>query len=198
MKICIWSMDIEFSDESPENDREEMSNSVEIPTESVETDYELIAVVAEDSSRTIAVEGLGIPWHYPEDKKQFKALVENEHQLFGRKTFEQMTNPTKESIVLTHNENYSVSEPHIHVANSKEEAEKILSTFDDVVYNLGGSEIYELFFDECSKLIVSHIPEVADTEDNVAKKFPPILSDEWEITSVKEFTSFERVTYTRK
>jgi dihydrofolate reductase len=160
--------------------------------------YEMIMIAAMDEDNTIAIEGEGIPWDIEEDLQQYLDKTRDKPLLLGRKTFESTRQKmNKTTVVLTRDEDYTIEQENIHVANSKEEAEEILSTVDEPVYNLGGAQIYDLFIDTADTLIISHIDgEYNASEPSQEKKFPEISMEDWNIEDVEMYDEFQLVTYT--
>lgn len=160
----------------------------------------LISIAAIDENRTIAIEGEGIPWDYPQDLEQYLEKTSDEHLLFGRKTFESTRQPvTKQSILLTRDPNYTVDNSNISIANSKEEALELLDSIEGDVYNIGGAKIYNMFLEETDELILSELPEDHTGYDQDRyKKFPNIEWDNWEEINQEEYENFTVKIYSRK
>lgn len=160
---------------------------------------ELVSVVAISENNVIATDD-GIPWSYPVDKRQYMARIRGSPLLIGRKTYEAMVNyqtellEASEMIVLTTNEDYSTDIPHHEVVTSKEDALDWVADQTETVYNIGGGQIYELFWDETDRLIVSHLPEVVE---NGSVFFPTIDDAVWTTIATEEFDNFTVKTYER-
>lgn len=159
------------------------------------------AIVAMDEDNTIAIEGEGIPWNIKEDHRHLKREIKDRPVLMGRKTFEAMSPRTLEltgkRIILTRDRDYEEDLDNTFVFNSKSEAKLFCKAIDEPIYNLGGAEIYELFFDEFNQLIVSHIDgSYADPDDNT-RTFPEISADTWTVTKKEEYDDFTVNYYSR-
>lgn len=160
----------------------------------------MVMIVAIDENNTIAIKGEGIPWDIEEDFNQYLEKTRDKPLIMGRKTYEATRQPMpKTSIVMTRDESYTVDNDNINVVHSKEEAEEILETIDEPIYNIGGSQVYSMFFEETNKLIVSHIDgeyKAENPENEI--KFPEISLEEWEIENVELYDQFQLITYNRK
>jgi dihydrofolate reductase len=115
--------------------------------------FELI--VASDKNGVIGNNNT-IPWHIPEDLKRFRQLTLNNIVVMGRKTFESLPNgPLKDriNIVITQN-------PHQYKNTDSVIYSNMENVFDIIKHNsenkkvfiIGGSEIYKLFFNNCSTI----------------------------------------------
>ena len=100
-------------------------------------------------------------FHISEDLKHFKRTTLGEAIIMGRKTFESFARPGKEpralpkrhNIVITRDKNYIAE--GCTVVHSIEEALEAADT--DIVFFIGGGEIYEQTIHICEELIISHI-----------------------------------------
>lgn len=158
----------------------------------------LISVVGMSKENAIATDE-SIPWNYPQDKRQYKARIRGNPLIIGRKTYDIMIKYETELLneseisVLTTDSSYQTDISHHLVQNSKQETLNWINNQKETVYNIGGGEIYKLFFEETDRLIVSHIPESI----NGTVFFPEIKENNWEILSTEEFDRFTIHTYQR-
>lgn len=123
-------------------------------------------IVAADDILGIGKDGK-IPWHIKEELAFFrKTTVGNGNNaiIMGRKTHDSigLVLPLRRNIVLTR-ESFSddsdrMPERHIFldVAHSKEEALRKASYFDEI-FIIGGAEIYNLFLEDCNRILISRI-----------------------------------------
>jgi dihydrofolate reductase len=120
--------------------------------------FELI--VASDKNGVIGNNNT-IPWHIPEDLKHFRQLTINNIVVMGRKTFESLPNgPLKDriNIVITQNPHQYKNTDSVIYANME-------NIFDIIKHNqankkvfiIGGSEIYNLFFNYCSIIHLTRV-----------------------------------------
>lgn len=150
-------------------------------------------VVATDRRWGIGKDGK-LPWHIPEDLKRFKELTMGKVVVMGRKTLESLPNGTplknRINIVLTSNRDYK-ADGCIIVHNEEELQEALKAYNTDDVFVIGGSQIYNLLLQKCSKAFVTRIDSVFETD----AKFPNLysmkcweqvyLSDDYESNGLK-------------
>ena len=88
-------------------------------------------------NRVIGANG-AIPWHLPDELKQFKRITMGHHLIMGRKTWESIGRPLpgRTAIVVTHQGGYRA--PGALVVHSLEEA-LAAGTGDDEIFVIGGS-----------------------------------------------------------
>ncbi len=114
----------------------------------------LAAIVAHDPNLVIG-RGGGLPWHYPEDLKHFKDTTVGHSLLMGRGVFESMGEkplPDRENIVLSRSRNYE----SVPTFSSIEKALDYLKD-EELVFIIGGGEIYSQMMDKTDKLYVTEI-----------------------------------------
>jgi len=99
-----------------------------------------------------------IPWHIPEDLKHFKKLTEHNILVMGRKTYESLPLlKNRKFVVITNNSEYCKDvvvanmETVLHKLN-KLQKEEWDNGRKGKIFIIGGGEIYNLFFDLCSKV----------------------------------------------
>lgn len=159
----------------------------------------MTSIVSMDQERTIAIADEGIPWDLPDDGGIYMDIISSEHLVVGRRTYGKIRDYiTKPSILLTRDPNYDTGQDHVYTAQSKEQAEYMLDQINGRVYNVGGSAIYDLFFDETDELIVSHVPKTYKGDllyDE--KKFPKIKLDDWRIKRIELHNGFRLIKYGR-
>lgn len=97
-----------------------------------------------------------MPWKgmLPSDMLRFKNLTKGQSVIMGRKTWESIPEKfrpfdknlpleeSRQSIVLTRNQNFSIDDPRVTVVRSLEGAVRLSKT--DTVWIMGGAEIYSL------------------------------------------------------
>jgi dihydrofolate reductase len=117
----------------------------------------LVAVVAMTPDRIIGRNGT-LPWHLPEDLAFFKRTTSGHPIVMGRKTFESIGRPLpkRRNIVLTRDRAWSA--PGVEIIHSPEEL-LALPDLGEIVFLIGGAEIYAAFLDRTDELLVSHVFE---------------------------------------
>lgn len=114
----------------------------------------LAAIVAHDPNLVIGKDG-DLPWHYSEDLKYFKRTTMGHPLIMGRVVFEELGGkplPGRENIVLSRSRNYD----HVPTFSSFEDALEYVQD-EELVFLIGGGEIYRQFLDRCDKLFVTEI-----------------------------------------
>lgn len=114
----------------------------------------LAIIVAHDPNLVIGNEG-GLPWHYSNDLKYFKKVTMGHPMLMGRGVFEELDEkplPGRENVVLSRTRNYE----HIPTFSSVEEALDYLEG-EELVFVIGGGEVYRQLLPQADKLFVTEI-----------------------------------------
>ncbi len=139
-----------------------------------------------------------LPWHLPEDLKNFRALTTGHHIIMGRKTYESLGRllPGRTTVIVTRNPAYKIEGALI--AHTLEAAID-LCQHDAEVFLIGGAELYLTGLSLASKLYLTEIA-LAPAGDAY---FPKVDAKLWSETSREKHTSeqglnFSYVTYTRK
>ena len=122
-----------------------------------------------------------LPWNISEDLKRFKELTSNNWIVMGRKTFDSIGRPlpNRKNIVLSENKNLKIDS--VEVFNSPKEvidSYKNNSEHKDL-YVIGGTYIYELFFEYCEYLYITYV----DKEYLGDAFFPEVDWDKWKLIS---------------
>ena len=158
----------------------------------------LVAAVAENG--VIGADG-EMPWHYPEDLRQFKETTIGHPVVMGRKTYESIETrlggplPGRTNVVLSRRERLTLPEGAIHargVEEAIERAEKSLEGDRDTVYVIGGATVYEALIDRADELLITEIPESPDGDT-----YFPDIGDEWERSESETAGELRFVTYRR-
>lgn len=113
-------------------------------------------IVAHDPNLVIGKEGT-LPWHYSEDLKYFKRITMGHPIVMGRGVFEELNEkplPGRENIVLSRSKTYD----HVPSFNSIPAALEYLKG-NDLVFIIGGGEVYRQLLPDADKLFVTEIHE---------------------------------------
>lgn len=99
-----------------------------------------------------------IPWHLPQDFKQFKERTMGHIIVMGRKTYESIGRllPGRTTVILTKQENYEV-EGAVICHNREEVIAYAVSRQEDELFVCGGGEIYNLFLDSATDMYISWV-----------------------------------------
>lgn len=105
-----------------------------------------------------------IPWHIPEDLKEFKRITNNQIIVMGRKTFDSLPNgPLKNriNIVITNQTEYYDKSNETLIYTNFEKSFALLETLQKEtqkeVFIIGGNTIYKQYFEYCTKFHISFI-----------------------------------------
>ena len=149
----------------------------------------LTGVVAMDAERGIGLKN-GIPWHLPEDLRNFKRLTMGHPILMGRHTWESLGRPLpgRQNIVLSRS-GISVPPGVVLLRHAADLAKTEL--MHEEVMVIGGAQIYAALLPELERLYVSRVPGAhgADTF------FPPFEHLFPRCTRVGQWDSFELFVY---
>jgi dihydrofolate reductase len=154
----------------------------------------LALIVAHDPNLVIGKDG-SLPWHYPEDLKYFKRITMGHPLLMGRGVFEELDEkplPGRENIVLSRSRTYD----HVPTFRSIEEALTYLRRAD-VVYVIGGGEVYQQTIQKADKLFVTEIHEAYEG-DTYFPEYREDIGSVWreikrEDHPEKSFVVYERI-----
>ena len=122
-----------------------------------------------------------LPWNISEDLKRFKELTSNNWIVMGRKTFDSIGRPlpNRKNIVLSKNKNLKIDS--VEVFNSPKDVIDSYKKNSDQrdLYVIGGTFIYELFFEYCEYLYITFV----DKEYLGDAFFPKVDWDKWKLIS---------------
>ena len=158
----------------------------------------LSIIVAMARNRVIGANG-AIPWHLPDELKEFKRLTMGHHIIMGRKTWESIGRPLpgRTSVIVTRQRGYSA--PGAVVANSLDDAIKACGA-DSEIFVIGGAELYTQALPRAGRLYVTTVEaEIAgDT------RMPEFDAGEWrEVAATRHLAdprhsyAFRQATYER-
>jgi len=121
-------------------------------------------------------------WHLSADLKRFKKLTTGHHIIMGRKTFESIGKPlpNRTSIIITRNKGYQQED--CLVANSLEEAIKMVKN-DASPYIIGGAQIYKEAIKIADKLDITFVHHSFEAD----VFFPKIDLNIWKEVSRETF-----------
>lgn len=122
-------------------------------------------------------------WHISADMKFFRATTTGHPVIMGRKTFESLGRalPKRLNIVISRGE--PVLPEGVMRARSLDEALEICKACCEECFVIGGGQIYA---EAMKKADTLYITRVGCSPDDADTFFPPILADEWEISSKSE------------
>ena len=126
-------------------------------------------------------------WHLPDDFKRFKQLTSGHHIIMGRKTFESFPKPlpNRTHVVITRQKKYAPE--GCIVVNSMEKAIEICPE-NEVIYIIGGGEIYNLGMPFANKIELTRVHDTFDAD----AFFPEINSNELDLVTQEFHPKDER------
>ena len=145
----------------------------------------LIVAVAED--RAIGDKG-NLLWHLSSDLKRFKAITTGHTIIMGRKTYDSLPNgalPNRRNIVISR-QLKSLKDAEVY--SDIDEALKATSD-EDIVYIIGGGEIYNKTFPLADEL---HITLVHKSYPEADTRFPEWKLTDWNILKQEQIGQDEK------
>ncbi|WBU88141.1 dihydrofolate reductase [Cellulophaga omnivescoria] len=161
----------------------------------------IIAIAAAAENNALGKDN-DLLWHLPDDFKRFKKLTTGNPIVMGRKTFESFPKPlpNRKHIVITRDKSYTINYNNCVVVHSLEDALKITKD-NELVYIIGGGEIYKLALEYTHKIELTRV----HTEFDADTFFPELDKNNWEIVfeeyhpkDEKHKIDFTYITYIRK
>lgn len=153
----------------------------------------LALIVAHDPDLVIGKDGT-LPWHYPEDLKYFKHTTMGHPLLMGRGVFEELDEkplPGRENVVLSRTRTYD----HVPTFSSIDEALDYLR-LADVVFVIGGGEIYRQTLSKTDKLFVTEIHETFEG-DTYFPEYRNDIGSVWKEIKREDHPDLSFVVYKR-
>ncbi|MHC3380856.1 dihydrofolate reductase [Haloarcula sp. H-GB5] len=169
-------------------------------------DTELVLVVAADENNVIGLDG-GVPWHYPEDVRQYKDRIAGHPIILGRRTFDSMKPiPDCYTVVLTTDDSRSANSETVEYATTPQIAVEAAAragategfagdsaeaaNSPPITYVIGGEAVYDLFLPFTSRIFLSRI-----YERNEGDRYFPDLGSEWTELSREAHDGFDVIEY---
>lgn len=134
-----------------------------------------LSLIAAVASNKVIGAGNQLPWHLPEDLKNFRRRTMGKPILMGRKTFDSLGRvlPGRINVVVTRNPRYRP--PGCEVFSNIPEALQAFAKHDEVMV-IGGGSFYEQLLPKASRLYLTMIEK--DFAGDVY--FPTIDSSQWQ------------------
>ena len=142
-----------------------------------------------------------IPWYVPEDLHYFKNVTKDNIIIMGRKTFDSLPNgPLKNRIhiVITSQKKPNTDQVfYLSFEDSFEFVKHLQSITGKKLFIIGGSTIYNQYFEYCNKFHISLI----DNDQDGDVLFPFTLNDfeneDFRKTYYESFTSIKNISFKR-
>lgn len=138
----------------------------------------IIHIVARSSNGVIGKEGQ-LPWHLPKDLKFFKEKTIGHSMVMGRKTFEAFPSPLKgrTHLVVSKSQTPENLPENVNYFTSIQEAIDWAKENDNLVYVIGGGEIFAQTIDIATDLLITEV----DTNVDGDAFYPNLNPDDWEL-----------------
>lgn len=149
----------------------------------------LSLVVAASSNNVIGRDG-GLPWHLPDDLRQFKRLTMGKAVIMGRSTYESIGRPLpdRRNIVMTRNADYVAD--GCDVVSSVSEAIDALEGAEEAMI-IGGGQVYRDFLPLADRIYLTRVQ--AEVEGDTY--FPEIDEATWRLVSSEHHGADEKHRY---
>lgn len=126
-----------------------------------------------------------LPWNLPTDMKHFKKITSGHNVLMGRKCWESIPEkfrplPNRKNYVLTRDTDYVAK--GAHVIHSLEDIIKKYKHSREVLFVIGGAEIYDATFEHASSMFLTTIFSEVDGDVKIKK----LDLSKWEMTDCSE------------
>ena len=132
-------------------------------------------VVAMDEQRGIGIDG-GLPWHLPNDLKNFKSITMSHHIIMGRKTYESIGRPLPGRIMIVITRNHDYEAEGCLIVHSLDGAIKLArENGENEAFIIGGGEIFSEAIDLADRIYLTQVHTAAEVD----VYFPDIDPDEW-------------------
>ena len=149
----------------------------------------LSLVVAASSNNGIGRDG-GLPWHLPDDLRQFKRLTTGKAVIMGRSTYESIGRPLpdRRNIVMTRNADYVAD--GCDLVSSVSEAMDAVEGADETMI-IGGGQVYRDFLPLADRIYLTRVH--AEVEGDTY--FPEIDESTWQLVSSEHHAADEKHRY---
>ena len=135
-----------------------------------------ISLIVAAASNDVIGSGGGLPWHLPDDLRNFRRLTVGKPVIMGRKTHESIGKPLpdRRNIVLTRNTGFEA--PDCEVVASVAEALDRVADADEVMI-IGGGQIYSAFLPLADRVYLTRVS--AEVEGDT--QFAPLDDADWQL-----------------
>ena len=153
----------------------------------------LAAIVAHDPNLVIGLKG-EMPWHYSDDLKYFKKITMGHPIVMGRVVFEELNKeplPGRENIVLSRSRNFQQVSTFSSIDAALEHVKD-----EELVFVIGGAQIYEQLLPEADKLFVTEIHQEYEG-DTYFPEYRHQIGSVWKEVKRDEHPELSFVVYKR-
>ncbi len=150
----------------------------------------LYLIAAHDDNLVIGYQGK-LPWRLPEDLKHFKSVTMGHPILMGRGVFEEIGEkplPGRRNVILSRK-----SWNHVESYSDIHSALDALSQ-EDVVFLIGGGQIYAQMIDQCDKMFITEV-KGSYPGDVYFPEYRDQIGNKWKQVSRDDYPTFSFVEY---
>ena len=155
----------------------------------------ITCIVAMDEQGGIGLNG-SLPWHIKEDLIHFKNMTLQHTILMGKKTYLSIGKalPKRHNLVVTHHPELLKDEKNVEVVEDLEAYFKQNVDTEEMIYVIGGANVYAQALPYAKFLAISHIKGIflCDTF------FPHFDDNQYTIIKIEEFEAFVFKLYEKK
>ena len=151
-----------------------------------------IAIMAAKARNNVIGKNNDLVWHLPADLKHFKKTTHGHYVIMGRKTFESLGRPLpgRLNIIITRNRDLFI-EGAIVVANMQEALDLAESQHQQLVFILGGGEIYRQSIERADVMFITEIHHEFEGDTH----FPEFSDRIWEEAERADFPADDENPY---
>ena len=134
-------------------------------------------IVAASTNNVIGSDG-ELPWHLPDDLRNFKRLTTGKPIIMGRKTFDSIGRPLpdRRNVVITRDPDYVAA--GCDVVSSPAAALELVHDAAEVMI-IGGGQVYESFLPLADRVYLTRVHAEVDGD----AVFPELEKNEWALVS---------------
>src|SRR5580692_5804034 len=152
----------------------------------------MISIITAMTLSGVIGKGNALPWHIPDELKNFRRLTQDSSVIMGKRTFESIGRP------LPNRNNIVLGPPDwqvlgVTVCHSIDESLEIAQSFGKNIFVIGGAHVYAQFLPLAQRLVISYIKQ--EYEGDVF--FPAFNLSEWNSVEKIDYPEFEVVTFER-
>ncbi len=135
---------------------------------------------AQSRDGVIGADG-GLPWHLPEDMKQFRARTTGSTVVMGRRTWQSLPErfrplPGRTNVVLTSDPDWSAE--GAHRASSVADVLDDVPDDDESLWVIGGGTVYAAFLPHADRLVVTDVDVLVEGDT-----WAPAVGPEWRLVA---------------
>ena len=151
----------------------------------------MTAIVVAAAENNVIGKDNGLIWHLPADLRHFKQITMGHPILMGRKTYESIGKPLpgRTSVIVTSQEDYAAE--GCLVTHSLQEALEKAKALDEIIYIIGGAEIYRQVLPLTDTIYLTRLHHTFDGD----VYFPELKEEEWETVAQAHHEPDEKNKY---